>query len=582
MALLDEIVSKLREVVTTDLKKGDPLTEGVKPKGPESSRETVVSQAAKVPSITGLAAPGNTAGPGRPKGSVSETAPTIPKTPGGSSGQEIVYISKKDYPEAPRGTIGSTPNSWKVPAGIGRLLQAKQDGTAEAPTSKEEASAYNKKSKPREVIIAHLSEGKIAKIEATNADGNATDTYKVTIQGNGSGIMKPPTTHFNISEEEVSSLPEDNDTEGWQWNEELGKFSRSKQTKIYTSSLRLFGAGAGTIQHMKSPEREVAGHLVSQLHGLNNVPVTVLRNEGNKLHSVQEWKEGVLSFPKLRRKVKEFGAHDIDVFEKAVPKSQVAELRQSLMDNAVHDIITNANDRHGLNFMIEESTGKVVLIDHGLSFGLSMHGHRNYFLHNCFSPKTKIKMSEALKTRLNNLTFADYKRAMPGLADWEAGQTFLRARYVTWLQDNHGDIDPQKFAHTVSRIDGSDATVGDYDSWKAKEGPIDVEYRKRQELNMLPHQMFESWAKAFLNEASSNSEHPDHNDAKALSELGVFMELGYMGKHKDDTTYRQKGLHKEYEKTIVPSYNIPGSITYVTENHKPMSDSASSVVPTGD
>lgn len=543
------------------------------------------------PSIPGAPAPGNTAGPGRPKGDPSKTtvkpeakttvsdtvktnvvgeAKTIVKVPKSvGSTQEIVYLPKKDFPKSPAGTIGSTENSWKVPAGIGRQLQAQQEmGNQEQalmPTTPQEASLFNKKPNPRDVVKDHLQNGTIA--VKKNLDGdNASETFKVVIQGNGAGIMKPQIDKLTVIKTEVSD--EKPEGPGWTFDGTNEKWTRKYKEDYDLYSKSASGTfGAGNITPRKNVQREVAAHHVAAMHGLDLVPVTVSRSEQGKEHSVQQWKDGYTDLHTLRGQGKidpeASLQNDFEVLKTMVPKAKHAELEEKLMDAAVLDIVINNNDRHGANFVVNPETGDLSLIDHGFAFCNSMNGVRNHFLHNTFHGNKPIKMSKRQMTNLENKGLGDYKRAMAGMQDWEVGQTFLRNRYVVWLQKNHGTIDRQKFLHTMNNNQGTVGEPGenwdfagasDMDKWR--------EYADREQAGMLPHQLFESWSKAYIQQASSDPSHKDHHDARALDHTGVFMQAGFPSHEGGVKGYRDSGKHRKYEKSITASFDIPRSIIY--------------------
>jgi hypothetical protein len=210
-----------------------------------------------------------------------------------------------------------------------------------------------------------------------------------------------------------------------------------------------------------------------------------------------------------------------------------------------------------------------------------MHGNRNHFLQQVFHKNTPIKMSETLQKRLGNLSYGDYKRAKPGMNDWEAGQDFLRNRYVLWLQSEHGEIDRQKFLHTQGSNDADYHAVGDEGDWDFVGGNIldkQKEFDKREAAGMLPYQLFESWSKGYLEKAAGDPTHRDHEDAKALSELGVFMERGYCSHPGGEAAYRAKGLHKAYEAKIKANMDIPKDIS--AHMKTPASQAASAAVHT--
>lgn len=570
--LLASVQSLISSILAepSDLQKAGMGSAVTKPKGPPGSKKDYTDQ--KPGSAAGLPAPDNKPGPGRghKDGSTaaSSDVKTTPRSSAGGAAQEFLYLSKKDFPQAPKGTVDSTPNSWKVPAGLGRQLAAKVgEGTEETPTSEAEATKFSSQKHSRDTKIAHLKAGKIASQERTTGD-NISDTFKIVIQGNGAGLMKPSPTKYNVPV--ILASKEKPDEPGYTFDGEDELWKKQVTKEVDPTAPETIGAGSGNLTYGKAPQREVAGHQVAQLHGMDNVPITVERSENGVVNSVQSWVEDFTNIATVKKVADPYGKafREIEVFRSLVAREKRDEVDQQLMDIAIHDIVINNNDRHGNNFGVDKNTAKVTLIDHGNAFGNSMHGNRNHFLHNVFHRGQPIVMSDTLKTRMKNLSYNDYKRAKPGMSDWESGQDFLRNRYTVWLQENHGSIDRQKFLHTESSNDGKHHGPGDPSNWGfagSREKQID-EFQAREAAGVLPHQLFESWSKAFLDQAANDPSHRDHADAKSLTNLGVFMERGFCSFPGGEAAYRAAGLHKKYEASITGSFDIPKSIPSYMES----------------
>jgi hypothetical protein len=162
-----------------------------------------------------------------------------------------------------------------------------------------------------------------------------------------------------------------------------------------------------------------------------------------------------------------------------------------------------------------------------------MHAHNNGM---------KVKISPKLNERFNKTTFHDMQRSMSGhYSDWQVGQAFLRMRYAQTLNERDGHLNFEYFRPTISSVDGK-VTMGRMGMFK------DEEFEHRSKLGTLPNNMFESWAKSYIDDVKSNPDHPDHESIKTIDDIGVFMGIDNMAPNPGE--YRRQGKHREYEKSI--------------------------------
>jgi len=121
---------------------------------------------------------------------------------------------------------------------------------------------------------------------------------------------------------------------------------------------------------------------------------------------------------------------------------------------------------------------------------------------------------------------------------------------MLFLQKTEGEIDYEKFRTTAGTVDDGNAEPHP-GMWK---NLPDDEFEHRKDNGLLPSQLFDTWSKGYLEAASSDPNHSDHEDAKTLSDLGVFMGPGFA---RNPEKYRKEGKHIEYAKTIQANMDIP-------------------------
>lgn len=480
----------------------------VKPAGPSGNTPTSAKPPG-MPSLPGAAAPGNTAGPGRP--------PSVPKPPGMGSGQA-------QHSPCPFGggdeCVSHGGNGAAVHKSGGSIMKKHQEAMARGakPVTKEaqeqqekqldaQSSTFNQQPHPDQKIVDHLAEGEIGamkRLGGANAGKNAS--FKVTIVGNGSGLMKPPVNYDDYVEHAVTGeVPTD-------------PAARKKIADTLTAP------GSGTIPPNMNPKCEAGAYHLGKSLGIK-VPVTTLRNHDGAdggprgLTSVMHWQDKAVDVDKYAAGVS--GANYYEKLMKTAPPEHRAKMHEQLSELAVADVIWNNGDRHWGNIMFDPETHDVVPIDHGTTFSNGMAGGLNMIAHAMTSSGVAMEVSPRLQQKLKNSSLADTMRALDeaGLPEYAKAQTFLRQRYVSYLQDTFDHV-------PFDRIRGSQCnTRGEsrcYDEqWEdAGPAPALANYWMAEAAGTTPHQRFESWAKGYMTKAASDPQHPDHADAKKLLEIG--------------------------------------------------------------
>lgn len=493
------------------------LSPTVKPAGPASAAKTDV---AKVGSMSGAAAPTQTAGPGKPPGAGGvDGGMTSCPYGGGDSCIQAGGNGAKNHKED--GVI------------MKRHAEAMQGG--DAPPSEEgekelvqqeirDSTVYNDSSHPHSKTLKDLRTGDITNVQSIGSgqteQSGINEAFKASIIGGGTALMKPDA----ILPEEVA--------EGIAVTE-----------------------GAGTVPLGRNVGREVATYGAAVLHGdMDLVPPTTSRNHDGKPTSMQQWKDGHTSGYAAVGQVSGGASNYTKAFLDQVPESHKEKVKRKINKLIVNTIITNDNDKHFDNIVINEDFTDFSSIDGGMGFGNSMSGYKNTMQYDMHNAGMKMTVDQETQTRLSNMSLRDYTQGLGGnVEDWSVGQTFLRNRYTLFLQETEGEIDYEKFRTTLGTLDNPDA-MANPKMWKNL--PQD-EFLYRKENGLLPGQLFDSWSKGFLDKAAGDPSHSDHEDAKKLQELGVFMGPGFA---QNPEKYRREGKHLEYAKTIKGNMDLPKTI----------------------
>ena len=512
-----------------------------KPKGPPQKGPTPPAQPGNIP---GVASPAKTTAPKPVSGVDATVAPGGAKGGAASTGPGIEYeywkgtgvpsadgnweaYQKKDGGQGYRRPMGSAPDR---PA-------AKEDPEQQVnPVA--EAMQWSKQPHPDIVKMDHISRGKIVDTQTLGEEEKGiTESYRVTIEGNGRGLVKPPAFHGSEA------------------------YMRGE---IITEGAQSVPVGT---QH----KREAAAYSAHKMFGLDNfVPPTATREFRGVSSSIQSWEEGFepldSGFMKgnLSKKVK-IAMGDPEVagrgfknkLEAAIeicPKDKKEKFIQKLNDGAVMALVLNHNDQHLDNVLINDDFD-VRFIDNSVTAANGMEGAKVQILRDFHNMGRKVKISETMMTRFGNTSLGDMQRALGGqLEDWAVGQTFVRMKYLQHLQETEGHIDYEKFRATIgagSSLSDNIPRAGFWPDYKA-EDESSKEFTRRKESGLLQNQLFESFAKQWISDALAQPEdHPDHIAAKQLNDIGIFMGQGFATNPK---FYRDKGLHKRYEKSIKPGY----------------------------
>jgi hypothetical protein len=564
-------IEEIEEVISFLDESSDPIVKSSisstkKPQGFNTKDKVTDRQPGNIP---GTKAQGNK--PKAPASGDGDKADPSANTVASENTTDVYYVSKKDYPKRPNGCIGETPHSWKVPSGAMASLDAQQGNDLKDPeAAKDEQQAptdyvaYSKIPKSREILEGHLTAGKIADVAALGVQG-ATDSIKIVIQGNGAGVMKPNVESLYI-QKLITSKSEPTDKQGWTFNKTSKQWERISGEQYDIKSPSAMGTfGSGTIPFNRNVQRETSAYSVSNLLGIAAVPVTVKRMHEGKPHSVQDFKPNCKSLWSYMQETQDLKDQNVTAKDALMKFAgdKWPELEQEMKDYAVFDIIINNQDRHPANFILDPDAKSIHLIDHGFTFGNSMHGSRNYFLQQVFHGNERITMSPKLMRSIKNKSYQDFKKSMTDMYDWEAGQAFLRSRYVVEMQEQLGFIDKKKFLPIILSNDGKAMEPTDAKPWSFGGGSskakrmFDLLVMKSE--RELPADVFNSWAKGYLLKASQDPEHPDHIDAKELLNVGCFMDVGFTSYETGVEGYRLDGLHKEFFDAIEPNYELKAS-----------------------
>ncbi|MHA2068138.1 MAG: hypothetical protein ACXABY_27570, partial [Candidatus Thorarchaeota archaeon] len=348
----------------------------------------------------------------------------------------------------------------------------------------------------------------------------ANEAYRVRIEGNGRGILKPPVEHREHTFGDLYQVP------------------------------------SGS--HHKS---EAAAYSFYRANGLeDHVPPTVVRDHEGSEMSLQQWSE---DFSPLGHELRETlgGGNVYKNLLSLAPTDKRDALKNKVDETMLVDLVSNQGDGHIDNWLVSEDFSDVRKIDNGASFGNGMYGSKNEMFQ-AAAKRGKVTIPDHLQERWRTTSLGDLKRSLGDhLEDWQIGQQFLRQQYLLHLQDTEGHLDPERFRSSWGTGEGaSPRMVKTQEGMSRYVGWDDIGglagFNARSVKNQLPHQLFDSFAKSWITEASTDENHPHHAVAKELDDLGVFMPPSAMA---DPREARRSGAHKEYEKSIVASKEKPAA-----------------------
>jgi len=490
---------------------GEPT---VKPMGPKGPRQEAANKPAPAPSMPGIASPSQTAGPGKPPGQQVEPFIACPygggeacQRAGGNGAKQHKQdgVIMKRHAEAM--ASGDNPPSEE---GQKELVQQELRDTVK----------YDQISHPHDKVLRDLQTGSISSdrsitSQVKDGEGSPQEVWKVSFVGGGQAIAKP------IPPKDVRE---------------------AKGTSTFLGSVPLD----------RTVGREVASYKAAMLHGMKDlVPPTISRTHRAKNMSMQQWRPdhdaGSAALGKKAGNETNFTRGLLN----NCPFDRREKILHKLKQLAIHTMITNDTDKHSDNVILDEDLNDFSSIDGAMTYGTSLSGYKNTMQRDMHNLHMKLQIDQQTQIRLGNMTFKNYREAIGGdVEDWAVGQSFLRNRYLLHLQETEGEIDYEKFRSTQGSLDEPDMlpTLG---MWNGL--PPD-EFAYRKEHGLLPSQLFNSWSKGFLETAAADPSHRDHEDAKSLQELGVFMGPGFA---RDPEKYRREGKHIEYANSINANMDVP-------------------------
>jgi hypothetical protein len=401
------------------------------------------------------------------------------------------------------------------------------------------------------VALNHLTQGTIASIKQLGDEEAAgiQTSFRVAIEENGRALMKPTVTHDPTAKPDHST-------------------------------------GIGSVPRNSGHNHEVAAYNVYTMLGSDLVPPTATRSHKGVPQSMQKWMEehavGGVYAKGIKRGPGRNTTRDII---RSMPGDKQEELIERMHSMITVDLVINHNDRHRNNALFNEK-GTMYAIDNTDAFGTGMKGTRNTFHYDLQRSGGVVTIPETLKTNLKNKSLGDYKRGLgDNLPDWQVGQTYLRGQYVLHLQETEGHLDVNKFLPTLDAAAGGDEQAfhdlvhlikGEapqkvpVPQWRSKTNINSFEeFDKRKADKTLPNDLFEAFSKKWIDDNKSNPASANHETAKELDEMGVFMPAAAM---MDPSAYRKTGKHREYENTITGA-NPKADIGHLARHNKPAQSS---------
>lgn len=476
-------------------------------------------------------APSNSPSPGQAnipgaKGSASPDKPATGPDAGGKqksswAGMDVEYVPKSEASDEQKGRqIGATESSIVIPKGSGKggALTPEEENQL----GRKQAEQFNRQPHPHDVVLDHLSNGEFAEVNTLNSELNAQQSYKVRIEGNGSALMKPTQEYDHA------------------------KLARG-----------LIDVGATTAQHGTGHKREEAAYKMYAAFGMSDhCPPTATRKaelpDGtSKEVSMQRWNEdskNLLTHLLATTPEGQRGSSAISLLLKKAPVDKHDHLMKKISEISVMNVVMNHNDGHRNNIMVTEDFSDITAIDHANTFGNGMDSLNNGLHMDLHNSGRKLQVPDHMMEKFSKTTFEDLQRTLgDNVSDWEAGQTFLRMKYVEHLQKTEGHLDYNKFRTVITSIQP------DPKAWKSQTGKD--AFMSRVGAGTDPRSLFSSFSKKWIEDNKGGKIKGAFNSntatANKLDKIGVFMPADENA-YKDVKAYRKTGKHKNIADSIKP------------------------------
>jgi hypothetical protein len=299
---------------------------------------------------------------------------------------------------------------------------------------------YDSMSKPMEVMKDHIVNGTIIDSKPMKGHGGSIhESYKRTIDGNGSYLGKPGSTEF------------------------------------------------GSAVH-----REAAASDHQSYFGSDRCPPTFVRTKGPIAESGQVWLEGYdNAFSRMEEVMAERSPRELDdrgslvyAILDAAPDKDIAVEQMSTI--AVQDIVLCNSDRHIENFMLDEDYSDIRAIDHGFCYEVGLNYYSSAIHDGFYQNNRPLRIPPAMREIFDNTTFGDLKRAGGDehLQEWQTAQTYLRMKYVMHVADNNeGKLPLDEFRSKGFGFGASKSAFRDNGSEKFEDFMVDYidEHSKNEE-----------------------------------------------------------------------------------------------------
>lgn len=518
------------------------------------------------PSMPGVPSVAQTGNGTSTPGLGGKPGPPAPPKSGGKkpSGVPCWYLPKSRSPQPPSTFDHETEKSWAIPRGttVRTSLGEEVDETSVSPdykgqddptpnyqplprpkTKDKEASLYEGSSKPWHVVRDHLANSEISDTKRIGDGSGVNASYMCSFQGNGRGVVK------------------------------------KAQNFVYVRSdgARGLQAGITSIRNDVGDQHESGAYYTFRTMGLHNhVPVTVRRqlkagefapdavNKNEVVNvSVQAAAEGYQSLANYLHKQLGIAAtakvaDDLMRPEEvyvalmdSIPAEHMDHMKSKLQEIAVMQLMINNNDFHLDNMMVDADFSDVVCIDNTATCGYGMEGVRNDLMKGMHGAGERLEVPDHLMDRFQNTSYTDLLR---GNKDPDTGKdildedsvahNFLRMKYLHFLQEKEGFLDYEKFRYT--------SDLGDFASYHFV---VDVGFDKdmgealdRWQKGLTPNQLFNVFAKTWLETHANDPESPYHADAIRIRDLDTFMDVS--DSYQDRDAYKKAGHSKAYYQKV--------------------------------
>lgn len=365
-----------------------------------------------------------------------------------------------------------------------------------------------------EILRDHVYNGKLVPDSVVPLGGGVTQSFVANIEGNGQVVLKPDPVGILATGSNTIPAMGGAFREGaaYRFASFLG-FEDLVPVTATRNNLRLSGTDISSTGELE--EKRVSSHFFSVQHKLDNADSFTTLMEKN-------------GYPE--------GMSYLDVVERKHPE-QYEKIKEKAAVATIYQMLVNSNDFHGGNLLVNEDFSDFRLIDNSCAFATGFQDHKNVLLSAFRQSGEPLVIPDIMLDKLINLDYDSLEAELTdaGIEPWAVAQTYLRAKYLVYLQEKEGSLDYDKFLSTVGGLPQQSSWEYSHLGEDNISEVAELEFISRVASKTTPNDLFNSFARKWIEERLNDPSHPEHDVA---SKLWSISPLVRPGTHLTDTQER--------------------------------------------